>query len=315
MRPRGSIWPNAALALPATLLLVAIALTASLWSANFLSPGNLGNLVNRVLPLSLVALGEAIVLFAGRIDLSVGAIVSLSTAILAVTSSQLGWLAIPLTLLAGLACGACNAAGVIWLRINPLIMTLATSALVKGATLLLLPSPGGAVPYEFYDGLYQQDQLLGWPLALMVLIFAAAFVVFGYTRFGRSIYAVGSDDRAAFANGVDVRRVDLSIFLLSGGFAALAGIAVGIKILSGDPLIGESFTLDAIAAAVLGGVALQGGRGSVIGVLAGAVALVLIGNAFNLLELNTNLQQTAKGLIFVIALVLFARVRRGRIAA
>jgi ribose transport system permease protein len=208
-----------------------------------------------------------VVLFAGRIDLSVGAIVSLSTAILAVTSTELGWLSIPLALCAGLACGAFNAVGTILLRINPLIMTLATSAVVKGIALLLLPSPGGEVDYGFYENFYRQDQFMGWPLLAIVAIFAAAFVLFGFTRFGRTIYAAGSDGRAAFANGVNLPAVDLSVFMISGGLAAIAGIAVGIKILSGDPLIGDSFTLDAIAAAVLGGVALQGGRGGVLGVL------------------------------------------------
>ncbi|PDQ23037.1 hypothetical protein CN311_00860 [Mesorhizobium sanjuanii] len=314
MQPRGSVRPNLMLGLPALLLALAIGAIATTWSGDFISAGNLGNLVNRVLPLAIAALGEAVVLFAGRIDLSVGSVISLSTAILGVTSAQLGWLSIPLVILAGLACGAFNAAGVILLRINPLIMTLATSAVVKGIALLLLPSPGGEVDYGFYDAFYGQDQFFGWPLLLIACAFAAAFAIFGFTHFGRSIYALGSDGRAAFANGVNVPGIDLSVFLISGGLAAVAGLAVGIKILSGDPLIGDSFTLDAIAAAVLGGVALQGGRGSVFGVLAGAIALVLIGNAFNLLELNTNLQQIAKGLIFVAALMLFMRGRSRSLA-
>ncbi|MBB5751656.1 ABC transporter permease [Prosthecomicrobium pneumaticum] len=312
MLPRGSIRTNLLLGLPALLLAAAIVAVAASWSGDFFAAGNLGNLVNRVLPLSLAALGQAFVLFAGRIDLSVGSVISLSTAILATTSTSLGWAAVPLVLVAGLACGALNAAGVIYLRINPLIMTLASSAIVKGAALILMPTPGGEVDYTFYDAFYGQDLLVGWPLAVILLAFLGAFLLFGFTRFGRRIYALGSDDRAAYANGVDVRRVEWSVFLASGFFAAAAGVAVGIKILSGDPLIGDSFTLDAIAAAVLGGVALQGGRGAVPGVLAGSIALVLIANAFNLLELDPNLQQIAKGLIFVVALMLFMRggVRR-----
>ncbi|MCX5512747.1 hypothetical protein C3941_03370 [Kaistia algarum] len=307
MLPRGSLRINLLLGLPALLLAAAVVAVAAIWSGDFFAAGNLGNLVNRVLPLALTALGQAFVLFAGRIDLSVGSIISLATAILATTSNELGWLAIPLVLAAGLACGAVNAAGVIWLRINPLIMTLATAAVVKGVAMLLLPSPGGEVDYGFYDLFYGQDLLVGWPLAVIVAVFALAFIVLGFTRFGRRIYALGSDERAAYANGVDVRRVEWSVFLLSGFFSAAAGVAVGIKILSGDPLIGDSFTLDAIAAAVLGGVALTGGRGGVLGVLAGSIALVLIANAFNLLELDPNLQQIAKGLIFVVALMLFMR--------
>ena len=314
MLPRGSIRTNLLLGLPALLLSLVVVAVAAIWSPDFFAAGNLGNLVNRVLPLALAALGQAFVLFAGRIDLSVGSVISLSTAILATTSTQLGWFAVPLVLAAGLFCGALNAAGVIWLRINPLIMTLATSAVVKGAAMLLLPSPGGEVDYSFYDAFYGQDFLVGWPLAVILAAFVLSFVLFGFTRFGRQIYALGSDERAAYANGVDVRRMEASAFLISGLLASAAGIAVGIKILSGDPLIGDSFTLDAIAAAVLGGVALSGGRGGVFGVLAGAIALVLISNAFNLLELDPNLQQIAKGLIFVVALMLFMRAGTRRTA-
>jgi len=314
MLPRGSLRTNLLLGVPALLLAAAVVGVAAVWSPDFFAAGNLGNLVNRVLPLALAALGQAFVLFAGRIDLSVGSVISLATAILATTSVQLGWFALPLVLLAGLGCGAINAAGVIWLRINPLIMTLATSALVKGAAMLLLPSPGGEVDYGFYDAFYGQDLLVGWPLAVILLAFVVSFVLFGFTRFGRRLYALGSDERAAYANGVNVVRMEASAFLISGLLASAAGIAVGIKILSGDPLIGDSFTLDAIAAAVLGGVALSGGRGGVFGVLAGAIALVLLSNAFNLLELDPNLQQIAKGLIFVIALMLFMRAGARRTA-
>ena len=305
MWPRGSIRGNLLLGLPALLLAAAIASVAAVWSRDFFAAGNIGNLINRVLPLALAALGETAVLLTGRIDLSVGAIISLSTAILATTSAELGWFSAPLTLLGGLACGALNAAGVRLLKVDALITTLAVAAVVEGVALLLLPTPGGEVDYGFYDAFYGQGKVLGWPLAVTLVAFALAFVVFGFTRFGRRLYALGSDGRAAYANGVDVTRAEVAVFLLSGFLASAAGVAIGIKILSGDPHIGDSFTLDAISAAVLGGVALSGGRGSVLGALAGAAALVLISNAFNLLEIDPNLQQIAKGLIFVVALMLF----------
>ena len=311
---RGSIRGHLWLGAPALLLALAVIGVAALSSRDVISAGNLGNLVNRVLPLALVGLGETLALLAGRIDLSVGAVISLSTAILATTSVRLGWLSVPLTLLAGLACGALNAAGVRLLRVDALITTLAVGAIVEGAALLLLPTPGGEVDYSYYSAFYGQDLPLGWPLATIVAVFGPAFVALGYTRFGRRLYAIGSDRRAAFANGVDVENVETAAFLLSGLLASAAGVVVGIKILSGDPTIGDSFTLDAVSAAVLGGVALSGGRGGPLGALAGAAALVLIGNAFNLLELNPNLQGIAKGVIFLAALTLFMRGSRLRAA-
>lgn len=308
---RGSIRFNLALGLPALALAIVVAGIAAIGSDAFLSSGNVGNVVNRVLPLGLVALGETVVLIAGRIDLSVGTIVSLATSLMALWSVDLGWAIVPLTLCAGVACGLFTGCGVVWLRINPLIMSLATSAIVKGVTLLILPSPGGEVDYSLYEALFGHDRPLGVPLLLLVALFVLAFIVLGWTRFGRSLYALGSDPRAAFANGVAVARMDFAAFALSGLLASAAGVALSIRILSGDPLIGEPYTLDAVAAAILGGVALKGGRGNVLGVLVAVAALVLIDNAFNLLALNTNVQAIAKGLIFVVALVFFMRGKAG----
>lgn len=307
----GSLRFNLLLTLPALILTVALVAITGFLSPSFLTEANLANLATRLLPLGLVALGQALVLFAGRIDLSVGSIMSLATAMMALTSASLGWLAVPLTLAAGVVCGFFTAAGVNMLRINPLVMGLATAAVVKGITLLVLPSPGGEVDYALYDILFGSERLLALPLLLAILTYAIFVLAMGWTRFGRSIYAFGSDPRAAFSNGVSSWKIDLSVYGLSGFFAAAAGIVLSIRILSGDPLIGESYTLDAVSAAILGGVALQGGRGNLIGVFFAVVSLVLVNNMFNLLDLNTNLQDIAKGLIFVLALVFFMRGKAG----
>lgn len=309
----GALRSNLFLALPALILTLLLVILAGVLSPSFLSEANLANLATRLLPLGLVALGQALVLFAGRIDLSVGSIMSLATAMMALTSTSLGLVSIPLTLAAGVVCGMFTAAGVNLFRINPLVMGLATAAIVKGITLLILPSPGGEVDYALYDFLFGSERLLGLPLLLSFVIYAAFVLMMGWTRFGRSIYAFGSDPRAAFSNGVSSRHVDLTVYGLSGFFAAAAGIVLSIRILSGDPLIGEAYTLDAVSAAILGGVALTGGRGNLIGVLLASVALVLISNVFNLLDLDTNLQDIAKGLIFVLALVFFMRGKAGEV--
>ncbi|MDB5550114.1 MAG: hypothetical protein JWL86_98 [Rhizobium sp.] len=307
----GSLRFNLLLTLPALILTVLLVAVTGIMSPSFLTEANLANLATRLLPLGFVALGQALVLFAGRIDLSVGSIMSLATAMMALTSVSLGWFAIPLTLAAGVVCGFFTAAGVNMLRINPLVMGLATAAVVKGITLLVLPSPGGEVDYALYDFLFGSERLLALPLLLSVVAYVIFVLAMGWTRFGRSVYAFGSDPRSAFANGVSSWKVDLSVYGLSGFLAAAAGIVLSIRILSGDPLIGEAYTLDAVSAAILGGVALQGGRGNLIGVFFAAVALVLVNNMFNLLDLDTNLQDIAKGLIFVLALVFFMRGKAG----
>lgn len=307
----GSLRSNLLLSLPAIVLAVLLVSLTGALSPSFLTEANLANVATRLLPLGLVALGQAIVLFAGRIDLSVGTIMSLSTAIMALTSASLGWTSIPLTILAGIACGLFTAAGVIVLRINPLVMSLATAAIVKGLTLLVLPSPGGEVDYALYELFFESESVLGPPLLLCVAAYLVLAIVMGWSRLGRSVYAFGSDARSAFANGVSGARVDIAVYAIAGGLAALAGIFLSIRILSGDPLIGEAYTLDSVSAAILGGVALQGGRGNVVGVFFAALALVLVNNMFNLLGLDTNLQAIAKGLIFVGALVFFMRGKQG----
>lgn len=307
--PEGSIRLNLLLSLPALVLVLALGAVTTALSPAFLSEANLANLAARLLPLGIVALGQALVLLAGRIDLSVGSVMSLATAVMALASPALGMGAVPLALAGGLLAGLLTAGGVILLGINPLVMSLATAAIVKGTTLLLLPSPGGEVSYDLYALFFESERLFGPPLLVVVVAFLLFSALMGWTRWGRSVYACGSDPRAAFANGVPATRIDLSVFALSGLLAALAGVLLSVRILSGDPLIGEPYTLDAVSAAILGGVALKGGRGSVMGVLFAAVALVLLNNTFNLLELDTNLQAVAKGIIFVLALLFFMRGR------
>jgi len=305
----GSLRSNLAFALPAVTLVAIVAAATALLSATMFSSGNVINLINRVLPLGLVALGEALVLIGGRIDLSVGSVMSLATVMMAIASPLSGWTAIPLALCVGLLAGLLNATGVVLMHINPLIMSLATGAIAKGAALLLLPSPGGSVDYKFYDWLFGADRVLAPPLIIVSAFFLAAAAGLGFTRFGRSLYALGSDARAALAQGVPIARLDFISFAASGLLATIAGITLSVRILSGDPLIGESYTLDAVTAAILGGVALKGGRGHVFGVLAAVVALVLLDNAFNLLGFNTNIQAIVKGATFVVALMFFIRGR------
>ena len=309
MRLEGSLRSNLALALPALMLTLLIGAMAASLSGSVFSAANLSNLLNRLLPLGLVALGETLVLLAGRIDLSVGAVMSLSTALMALWSGSLGGVAILLALSVGALCGLFSALGVTLFGIDALIMTLATGAVVKGITLLLLPSPGGEVDYGLYEALFGQDQPLGVPLLIIAMVFGLAFLLLSFTRPGRALYALGSDRRATRANGVSAARVDLAVFVVTGVLAAAAGVALSIRILSGDPLIGDPYTLDAVTAAILGGVALTGGRGSPLGALLGAVALVLIDNSFNLLGLDTSLQAIVKGVIFVAALLAFVRGR------
>ena len=303
----GSFRSNLLLATPAVVLSALLVAATGALSPDFLTAGNLANLASRLPPLGLAALGEALTLVAGRIDLAVGSIISLATATMALTSDRIGWLAAPLTLALGVLCGCFTATGVVVLRINPLVMSLATAAIVKGAALLLLPSPGGEVDYAFYSFLFEPERVFGPPLLFSLAIYLVFIVIMGWTRFGRGFYAFGSDPRAAVANGAIAWKADFAAYGLSGLFAALAGIFLSVRILSGDPLIGESYTLDAVAAAILGGVALRGGRGSLVGVFFAALALVLINNSFNLLNLDTNLQVIAKGLVFVLALVFFMR--------
>ena len=296
--------------------LLAIVLAGALLSVpGFASPTNLANVVTQSAALGLVAIGQTFVIAGGLIDLSVGQLLGLVVVLVCALTDGRSELLLPvfaLLVAMGAAVGAVHGTLVNRFRIEPLILTFGTLSMLQGAIFAYTDQSVGRAPAALVW--LANGRLLGLPVAGLVLLgFAlAAHVVLRHTRFGLRLLATGGDADSARRAGVDVARVRLVAFALSGVGAVLGGLLVAGRIGTGYPNAGQGFELDAIVAVVLGGTSLAGGRGTIAGTVAAVILLGVISNVLNLLEVSAFVQTFAKGLIVVAAIVATrARAARG----
>lgn len=292
--------------------LVAVSIVMSLASSTFLSAENLANILRQVSINALIAVGMTYVILTGGIDLSVGAVMALAGTITAglLSGGQPGIVAIPAGLGIGLLVGFGNGACVARLGMPPIIVTLATMGICRGLALLYTGGyPIAGLP-EWMRWIGNGSVLgLATPVLIMVLVYAIGVFVLSRTPFGRHVYALGGNEQAARLSGIRVPRAKLIIYTLSGFTAALAGLVLTSRLMSGQPNAGEGFELDAIAAVVLGGTAIAGGRGSLVGTLIGALLLGVLNNGLNMMGVNPYIQTVAKGVIILLAIYI-GRERR-----
>ena len=310
---KGSLKHHIKQALPAYAIMIILIMIASGMSENFRSVRNMSNVMLQATPLAIVAIGQAIVLIAAGIDMSVGSIISLSTVIMATVSTTVGAAAAAiLALIAGAIVGIVNGIGVTKLHIPPLITTISTAAIVKGIALFILKSPGGSVDESILLLVKKVGPLL-IPVAsiLMLLLYVAAFLFMHQTRTGRAIYALGGNEVNAKQTGFLIDRLTIFSYVLCGLLAAFSGVVIAGRIYSGDPLIGDNYSMDSVAAAIVGGISMSGGMGSVVGALAGAIILSMINNVLNMLNVFAYYQYIVKGLILLLALLVF-NLRRAK---
>lgn len=268
-------------------------------------------MIGQKVPLVLASIGAAIVIMSRGIDLSVGAVLTVVNTIIAAGTvafgNSLAWIGVGLAvaLVAGLVNGLCVA----WLRLPPLIVTLAVQSILLGVALYVLPTPGGAVDAWLKD----LPLVLVGPFPLMLLIVVAAPLLIWYplrrSRFGTALLSSGADESAAYASGINVRRTVVSSYVLSALFAGLAGIVMSMNTGSGDPTIGVPFTMNTIAAAVVGGVSLAGGRGTIAGPIAGALVVSFIGNLLFSMGVNSYWQYVVTGAVLIVAIAIPAGLR------
>jgi ribose transport system permease protein len=259
------------------------------------------------LPIILMAVGQAIVILGGGIDISVGGIVSIVNTVLATRVGLDGspaemWQFVFLSLLIGLLAGAINGFFVAFLRLQPIITTYATSFLYAGLALYILPNPGGGIPAEI-AGLYRNSTPLSLPLAFYVIaIILLIWLYLSSTRFGKFLFAVGGKAEAAYETAVPVTRVQFGTYVISGLFSALAGIAITMLSGSGNADIGNPMTLNSITAVVIGGNPLTGGVGGVAGPVMGAITLGILQNIISFADIDTWWETLVKATIIVLAL-------------
>jgi ribose transport system permease protein len=294
-------------------LFVVVAVLLALYGYLFpglFSMGGLSKFAQSWLPLALVAMAQAILMLTGGISLAIGAIVSLGAVIAATTMT--GALGVTggfaVAALAGLGIGAISGLIVVRLRLPAIVVTLAASFIIGGAALLVLPRPGGAIPAWFSDLLAGDT-----PAAIILLAIAAlAWKLYLATPLGLSLYAAGENPEAAYRAGVPVNGARIAAYAISGLLSTSAGVFVAAQTGSGDPLIGQAFTLNSIAAAVLGGVGFLGGHGTMRGAIAGSLLLSVMINVMYFLGLPPVAHYIAQGLIIIgaVALPQITRTRR-----
>jgi ribose transport system permease protein len=281
-------------------------------------PGIQG-LAIRVLPLALASVGQAIVVISGGIDLSIASIMAFTSVVAATqmrSQSPEFALAIAIgVLLLGLAIGVVNGGLVILTRVPDIVVTLAMSFVWAGCALLVLRVPGGAAASWLRDLTkgYVGIEWIPKPALALILIVALIWIPLRRSRLGLSIYAVGSNQLAAFRSGVSVGRTKVAAYMLTGLFSAFAGLALLASTSVGTPLPG-GFTLQSVAAVVLGGVSLAGGRGGVFGPIVAVIIIALMQTDMTLLGLNPNLATVMQGaiLIGVVMLGSLTQLRRAR---
>jgi ribose transport system permease protein len=276
-------------------------------SSSFLTGENISNLLRQNAPIGLVSLGMLLVILTGGIDLSVGSIVAFAGVAFALLSYEVYFSAgFLLVLLSGIVIGAISGYLVAYQKIASFIATLALMTIARGAAFLL--SKGAPITVGKHSAaiLYLgTGTVLGIPVSAILLfaIFAIVFVIIRYHVFGRHVIAVGSNEEALRLSGISVERTKFIVYAISAFLASLAGLLTVGRTGVGTSNIGVGLELDAIAAVVIGGASLAGGKGSVLNTLLGVLILGMIGNIMNLLDVTAYMQQLVKGVIIIIAVI------------
>ncbi|WP_417617724.1 ribose ABC transporter permease [Oceanisphaera sp.] len=290
-------------------LLVLIAVVSAL-NPNFFTVDNLLNILRQTSVNAIIAVGMTLVILTAGIDLSVGSVLALCGAFAAsMVSMELSiFITLPVVLLAGFALGGFSGLIVAKGRVQAFIATLVTMTLLRGVTMVY--TEGRPISTGFTDA----GDIFAWfgtgyvfgipvPVWLMAMTFLGAWYLLNHTRFGRYIYAVGGNEAAARLSGINVARVKMGVYAICGMLSALAAIIVTSRLSSAQPTAGTTYELDAIAAVVLGGTSLAGGKGAIMGTLIGALIIGFLNNALNLLDVSSYYQMIAKATVILLAVL------------
>ncbi|CAM3656131.1 ribose ABC transporter permease [Xenorhabdus thuongxuanensis] len=290
-------------------LLFLIAIVSSL-SPNFFTLNNLFNILQQTSVNAIMAVGMTLVILASGIDLSVGSLLALTGAVAAsmVGADINALVAVAGALALGAAIGACTGVIVAKGQVQAFIATLVMMLLLRGVTRVY--TDGSPINTGFSDN----ADLFGWfgigrplgvpaPVWIMSLVFVAAWFILHHTRLGRYIYALGGNESATRLSGIGVDKIKIIVYSLCGLLAALASIIEVARLSSAQPMAGSGYELDAIAAVVLGGTSLAGGKGRIVGTLIGALILGFLNNGLNLLGISSNYQMIVKAVVILLAVL------------
>jgi ribose transport system ATP-binding protein len=284
-------------------------------SQYFFTPRNMSNLALQIAPLAICAMGVMATLLVGGIDLSVGPTISLITIIASFMVSKDSVLSmafgVTVCLLTGACIGLINGFIIRFFKIPDLITTLATNSMVFGLALSLRPAPGGSINLMFMDFITYRFKLVPVFAVIALGLVVVGEILLLKGRVGMALYATGSNEESARVAGIHVSRVRMAAYVFSGIFAALAGLIVAARIGSGDPQSGTNFTLLSITAVVVGGTSIFGGRGTLLGTLAGSILVITMQNALNQLHVSAYYQYIWIGLLTLFAVAIYSSREAG----
>ncbi|MFZ4451112.1 ABC transporter permease subunit [Salibacterium aidingense] len=289
--------------------LVLLVIVLTMLNPSFLSLNNIFNVFRQVSINALIAFGMTFVILTGGIDLSVGSTLALAGALTAgfMSGGIDPVLAMLLGLLAGALMGAFNGVVITKGKVAPFIATLATMTIFRGLTLVYTDGrPISDIPQNFSFEMMGQGYLfmIPFPVVTMFAAYVILYFVLKKTTFGRGVYAVGGNEEASRLSGLRVDGIKIGVYSLTGMLSALAGIILTSRLYSAQPTAGTMYELDAIAAVVLGGTSLTGGRGWIFGTLVGALIIGVLNNGLNLLNVASFYQQVVKGAVILLAVML-----------
>jgi ABC-type sugar transport system ATPase subunit/ribose/xylose/arabinose/galactoside ABC-type transport system permease subunit len=285
--------------------LVALFLSGVFSSASFLNAYNLTSIIRHAAALGIVTMGQGMVMIAGGVDLSVSATITLTTILSAGLMAGRNEMILPAVLAClavGLIMGCINGFAVVKLKVTPFIATLGVMSIGRGVVLLITHGPIGAIGPVFR--LVSRGSLGPIPSALIIsiLVFGLAALVMNHSRYGRYLFSLGGSREVSRLAGIKVPWIEFSSYLASGLCAALAGLYLTSRMSVGDPSVGPGFELDSIVAVLIGGIPFGGGRGNILGVIAGVLLIAVLGNLLNLWNLQTWYHQIARAVILLTAI-------------
>lgn len=290
--------------------LIFLIVVVSFLNPNFFTVDNILNILRQTSVNAIIAVGMTLVILTAGIDLSVGSVLALCGAFAAslIALEVPVLVAVPTALFAGAALGAISGIIIAKGKVQAFIATLVTMTLLRGVTMVY--TDGRPISTGFTDtadafAWFGTGYALGIPVPvwLMVIVFAAAWYLLNHTRFGRYVYALGGNESATRLSGINVDRVKIGVYAICGLLSALAGIIITSRLSSAQPTAGMGYELDAIAAVVLGGTSLMGGKGRIMGTLIGALIIGSLNNALNLLDVSSYYQMIAKAVVILLAVL------------
>lgn len=306
----------------AFIALAALVIILSLISAEFRQPSNLLNLLRQASFNGLIAVGMTCVILSDGIDLSVGSTFALSAVVCAelLMAGFPAFAAIIIALIVGTLLGAISGLLVTKGRLQPFIATLITMTAYRGLAMIItngkpisrlaanISSESGAFLFKLIGkgnvaSSFNPDLKIPIPAIILVLVFAIFYFILNRTCFGRRIYATGSNEKCATLVGVNTTRVRIMVYSISGFLAALAGLIMISRVDSAQPTLGDGYELDAIAAVALGGTSMSGGRGKIIGTVAGVLIIAVLNNGLNILEVTSYYQDVIKAIVILVAVL------------